>query len=102
MGREHGRAEADERRVCGDLRVAEESRALDVAGAPVLLDAPPVVSALEGERRVLRDFQLDDDEPTVAPERQQVNRARGGWRLRACGTELRVQRREPQAGIEPR
>ena len=53
--------EVDERRVVGNLRVAEEARAAEVAGAVLVRDSPPVVGALERERRILRDLQLDDD-----------------------------------------
>src|SRR5207237_6018685 len=98
---DHRRDEVDERRLVGYLGVVEEARAGEMALAPVLLDAPPVVCALERERGVFGDLQLDDDEPPVATERQQVNGARGGGRL-ARGAELRVQRREPQARIEAR
>src|SRR5215208_953802 len=59
---EHGGDEVEERRLVGEVGVAEEARAGDVPGAPLRLDAPPVVSALERERGVLRDLQLDDDE----------------------------------------
>jgi hypothetical protein len=53
---EQGGDEVEERRVVGDLCVAEEARAADVPGALVCVDAPPVVRALKRERGVLRDL----------------------------------------------
>jgi hypothetical protein len=58
--------EVDERGRVRDLGVAEEARAADVSGAVLGVDAPPVVRALQGERRVLGDFKFDDDEAAVA------------------------------------
>ena len=66
------------------------------------LDPAPVVRALQGERRIFRDFQFNDDQPTVEAERQQVNGARAARARRMGGAELSVQRREPETRIEPR
>ena len=93
--------EVDERRPFGEVRVSEEARAGDVAAAAVGLDAPPVVGALQGVRGVLGGFQLDDDEAAVAPQREQIDGPRAVFG-RARGAELRVQRREAEAGVEPR
>src|SRR5579885_784408 len=92
---EHRRDEIDERWPVRNFGVAEQTRAHDVARAPVRLDATPVVRALERERRVLRDLQLDDGQTTVAPEREKVNGPRRR-RAPARHAELRVQWREAQ------
>src|SRR5207248_1609001 len=96
MEAKHRRDKIDERRLVGNLRVVEESCPFDVARTSVRLDATPVVRALKRERRVLRNFQLDHGEATVAAQSQKVNRPRGLSAL-ARRTELRVQRREPKA-----
>ena len=101
METKDGRDQVNERRLVGDLKRAEQTRARDVAGAAVHFDAPPVVRALQREHCVFRNFQLDDGEPAVAPEREQVNGACARARL-LRRPKLRVERREDETGIEPR
>ena len=97
-GRRH---QVDERRFIADLSIAEEFGARDMATASVSLNALPIVNSLQYMLARLRNFQLNYHESSILPERQQIN-----WtnpeHAASSGPELRVQRRDYQAGIEAR
>src|SRR6185436_12747676 len=95
-GRRH---QVDEGRFIADLSVAEEFGARDMATAPVSLNALPIVNSLQDMLARLRHFQLNYNESSILSERQEINWTNSEHAASRC-PELRVQRRDYQAGVE--
>ena len=105
MKAQQRRDEIDERRLVGNLGIVEQACFSDVAGAMISRNSSPVICALQRKRGIFRHFQFDDDEPPVAPERQQINRTRTAATARITitrSTKLRVQGCQPQTRVKAR
>jgi hypothetical protein len=99
MDAKSGGYQIDERRLIADFSIAEKFGARDVATAPVSLNPLPIINSLQNMLARFGHLQLNNNKPPILSERQQIDWPNAENAASGC-PELRVQRRNYQAGIE--
>src|SRR5215471_1777434 len=102
MKPERRRHQINQRRLITNLSIVEQSGGTDMSAPSMRLDPPPVVNSLKHMLAIFADFQFNHHQTPIVTQGEQVDGPRAaapdGRAMR--GPELRVQRRDNQAGIE--
>src|SRR5437763_565795 len=70
-----------------------------MTAASVCLDTAPIINALQHMLTIFRDLEFDYYKPAVLSQRQKIDWSNAELGS-ACGSELRMQRRDNQTRIE--